>query len=409
MVTEISSNTEVLHTRVEWDAEYGLQYTIQFRLRLVYTDDTQAVWTDWQDRATVTHHPPGSPASPYYDNYDYTKDPTTDAAWTEFALDTGGEGSPIEYRVVIESIGNKHRWFNTLPNNVGAEDNRGYGPFTATATYEDIFNQFVFTINKLYKARIELPLTLQYRETVTDGVDPLPPSDPSSCNDSSLPDCIYGSSGCTSSAAGKAVRVDDRLPAGNSCKTVRNTDWIDTDTDQAFCSSESSAIGQLVSFGGCFLPYLARNKSTTTWRIKPDQPSLNALPPQLRIHLDGQSFGLLGLETKTVQMTQMVYSPDLPGTTCGMNCCPIFYGDEIGRYEMITTQFDSSFCTLSSGSTLRAPALPSADFNLRMDNNAPVGCANTWCSRGGAFTTSCFIPAHNNVAGGNLFVIVYPK
>jgi len=97
----------------------------------------------------------------------------TGSSWTAGKSSALDADSPItllstqkkqQYRIEADYNGSK-RWMEFLPGDIREDNAQGFGPFPNTNLYARIFNNLVNAVNLLQRARIELPLTFEYRHS----------------------------------------------------------------------------------------------------------------------------------------------------------------------------------------------------------------------------------------------------
>lgn len=414
------TSTKTLSAKVEWPAVYGKTYTIQFRLRVRFIKNPEAlpttprtfdlpVWSSWEDLAVSVHLPPGSPASPHHDFTDHTLDPETGEPWTDFVLDPAAQ-KPVEYRVVLASQGRRYRWFSYLPSTVGADGAKGHGPLPNTTVYAGMFNQYVGVINRYRRARLELPLTLQKTTTIRSSSTALVSLDPNPTERPlypDTPDCTLTMDACVSVSAPLSFRLDNQTAVLGPCIATIVDPWHDVGANDSFHSTRGSGLGYGVAKGGKYYASLGYSEKIESFRLKPDQPALEALPSALRSHVDTGAFGLLGSLSTSSYQVKITYDPSFPGIYCGGgDRVRRFFADEAARFEEETVNVDTNSCTIMENAQLIPPGLLPGDMNIRSF------CSNNFrqsCSTGGSGSSILFIPTFRTLGGGNLFVSITPK
>ena len=100
----------------------------------------------------------------------------TGSAWDADRSDAMDADSPVaiasafekaQYRIEADYDGSK-RWFEFLPGDIREDNAQGFGPFPNTNLYARIFNNLANAVNLLVRARIELPLTFEYRKSAVE-------------------------------------------------------------------------------------------------------------------------------------------------------------------------------------------------------------------------------------------------
>jgi hypothetical protein len=95
------------------------------------------------------------------------------SGWTSSKSSALDADSPItllstqkrqQYRIEADYNGSK-RWMEFLPGDIREDNAQGFGPFPNTNLYARIFNNLVNAVNLLQRARIELPLTFEFRHS----------------------------------------------------------------------------------------------------------------------------------------------------------------------------------------------------------------------------------------------------
>ena len=119
--------------------------------------DTERVKYYVQGRAN------SSAAWHYWDGSDWDAD-RADAEDADTPVAIPSAKKKAQYRIEADYSGSK-RWLEFLPGDIREDNAQGFGPFPNTNLYARIFNNLANAVNLLVRARIELPLTFEYRHS----------------------------------------------------------------------------------------------------------------------------------------------------------------------------------------------------------------------------------------------------
>lgn len=264
-----------------------------------------------------------SAAWSYWDGADWDAD-RADAVDADSPVEIPHAKEKAQYRIEADYDGSK-RWFEFLPGDIREDNAQGFGPFPNTNLYARIFNNLANAVNLLVRARIELPLTFEYRHSeVTylgqedgDAVDP--EYIPMECSEGNTNVAALANFGtltgeATGSWGGSAL--SDRALSTDATAWATGTDTdstynIDLGGAPALDCNSTQIQGALVSGSGKF--YIISKKYLGEVRVK-DEAIKYALPSGIRTQFMAAP-GMLGIKTHILVKNIIDASGGSYGTT----------------------------------------------------------------------------------------------
>ena len=267
----------------------------------------------------------------YWDGSDWDADraDATDAD-TPVAIPSAKEKA--QYRIEADYSGSK-RWLEFLPGDIREDNSQGFGPFPNTNLYARIFNNLANAVNLLLRARIELPLTFEYRHSE---VTYLAAEDGGTGQDFSAVAGAFDCGGDTTKVAsltlgpttgdgfsfgGEATGSFGGSAITDPALDADATEWATgTTTDSsyqidlggAFIAAACSKQGAMVNSGNDNF-YFISSKYTGEIRVQ-DQAIKYALPSSIRTQFMAAP-GVLGVTTHTLVKNVIDASAGSYGTT----------------------------------------------------------------------------------------------
>jgi hypothetical protein len=260
-----------------------------------------------------------------------------------------------QYRIEADYYGSK-RWMEFLPADIREDNAQGFGPFPNTNLYARIFNNLVNAVNKLQRARIELPVTFEFRHSAVtylgtekgdSGIDT--DNHPLACSEGATNLAALANFGtitqeATGSYGGSAI--SDRAlitdptdwDTGTSIDSVYQIDLggpfgLEGTASEGLGCNGTNIKGALVANSGNI--YLISSGYKGEIRIA-DDPLKYALPTTIRDQFTAAP-GLLGITQHTYQKHVIDATNGTLGTT-GASSSPVTY--TTNKYRAITGAID---------------------------------------------------------------------
>lgn len=291
-----------------------------------------------------------------------------------------------QYRVGA-TLGERSRWFTSVPMALNRRKPRGFGPVPNTCAYAEIFNNFSRCVNLLTLSRLELPFTQKYRYVYRtrkhpDGFTPIGPNT-------------------------KLIVYNASAPSPD---TTTYSGWSDA-------QGASGSVTKGFSIEGVVgeIPFIGYNETTMEFAAleKDNQDCLYAIPDSLR---ENFNYGNILLVAKVYgDVTRLSVTPTPASVigdtlvTCADFCCLVgdqnkatlcdgityfscspyltqFDAQGIMRYYRTTSTIVSTInkCEIYSGGTLEAPHPVSSDLRALTDACSTSSSSNlTMDAKGG--------------------------
>jgi len=242
------------------------------------------------------------------------------------------------------SQANFNRWQTVVPLSKRSDNPKMYGPFPDVTTYAAHFNQIANAINKLYRARLYVPLQVKFRNIRYEGTGYIG---------------VNGDGNCYNGA----VWGED-LAAPEAGQHVSTGPWIIAseggDTIIAFqkCDIRQDADGNCI---------LYNDRQDVEYFLELDDLVQYSLPPELRaLVVDDQGTGFLGtvdLITEKKERIVVANEEDSWGYNGAANGLPDDYKNESGEFQDWVDDFTSpTTCEVVTSGTLKAPLPDVSDY-----------------------------------------------
>lgn len=285
---------------------------------------------------------------------------------------------------------NGNRSFEIIPEEIRNFDrSNGFGPLPGlTPMYADQFNQFSRFINLLTRARVDLPLELEYRTHTTRGKTPISPINgftPSSCSPN----------GDEQAFGGFAIWQGTPPREGHFYSV---TDWDDFDAMAGESASYEYRIdANTVCLNGNTSVQATGDETYLEWRFVSDQEAMNAIPIEWRDMMTLNAGIWMEYSWGTTEYPE--FTAPGSGPTVGGDPIPSWPGSgdlaTIEIAESLTADVECRFYTV--GGILRAPAI----FNQVM-YRYDSGGAQTLTPQ----STAAIRPVNGLAGNGNLFITI---
>lgn len=232
------------------------------------------------------------------------------------------------------------RWMSPLPTNIRDDRGEGFGPVPAVGAYAQVFNQFVEAINLLDRARIMLPMQLEFATSSTTENQPIAVQDPTGAPEP-----------CTGGA--QVVQVDAQIsdpPIDWSSPT-----WVTGSPIDAIVSAELDGSCDGSDWN------LVVSREDVRFRWQPTDPdAIEAIPPDLRPHLEDNPVVLAKVTKLNVTIDASLVSDINASEPCCFVFqapCPGVWSGGGGKWWSFPGVVEETITCLDSGGELRADIL----------------------------------------------------
>lgn len=308
-------------------------------------------------------------------------------------------GAPAMFDFTFENAmvqANGVSWFWSLPSAVIGENVKGFGPLPNTKFYAAIFNTFSNFVNLLTRARVELPLVIQYRQRITRGLEVQSVYSGTTWGASGAESIVEFGSTASVTGAGWAL-WEGVAPTTGMDSWVG--DWVTAADDViSLQSSKFSTLSDQYAkaSGGSYAWAAYGTETTIEWRMDASNPALQALSTDLWSLLRDRG-GLF------VRQDDAIAKPDQwvsAGTAADNPSCSgsAWPGDNI-KLGDASPPPSAPVCFVSQGSTITAPALETSRAGVQ------ITAGLVTCQFGG-MSTSRTITTMGPIGRGNVFIDV---
>jgi hypothetical protein len=237
-----------------------------------------------------------------------------------------------------------------------SDEPAGFGPLPNTKMYADVFNRLSSAVNLLTKARLEVPVTFDYR-TVTY---------PRTYREESFTD-TDGSSGCSTSSFYAAIR-DSAGPVD----AVGSPSYSSWSTWTSVSASKSTIADACPS-------KLAGDRVDVEYKVSIDTAFANAVPSHIQDLVDNLFTGFVATQTDNQNRDFREAVTAGSGDSCSGTADHWHVGTDYYRWTLDDV-ITSTDCVIINSGTLVAPALLTADYGVGHAAGSPNG---TVCNAGG--------------------------
>lgn len=308
-------------------------------------------------------------------------------------------GAPSMFDFTFENAmiqANGVSWFWSLPSAVVGDNVKGFGPLPNTKFYASMFNTFSNFVNLLTRARVELPLVLQYRQQITHGLEVQTVYSGTTWGASGAESIVEFGSNASVTGSGWAL-WEGVAPTTGMDNWLG--DWVTVvdDVISLQASKFSTLSDQYAKASGGNYAWAAYGSDTVIeWRMDPGNPALQALSSDLWSLLRDRG-GLFVRQddviAKSDQWTIAATAADNP--SCDGSGWP---GDNI-KLGDASPPPSAPVCFVSQGGTITAPALETSRAGVQITAGLVA------CQFGGMSTTRT-ITTMGPIGQGNVFVDV---
>ena len=266
------------------------------------------------------------------------------AEWNDYGI------KEIDY-LVIATTGDRVRAFTSMPVSLNIRKPLGCSTLPNTSIYAEVFNNYVNCINALTYCRVEVPLTVKYREKYIN---------------STLTGSVY---------ANLSRWIEGSANIGTTATTF--SDWAEgTPTVFAQIDVGPNKDGNYRTDGTNYYPFITYAEVQHEFYIPKDQLFLNAIPDILKGNFDFNNLMFYG--NKSIGQTKNSYTLTTDYNAenvlkCAGGFAPDYTSNPSKYIVGVSTINITSRCVAFTGGVISAPSAPST-YNLKVWHDASRNC-----------------------------------